>query len=287
MKKIALLLPALLLALMLCLAHGAAADDAPFPWYGFTETAVQQEVPRDSSTRAFPVAAGRAVHVENEGTKTVLFYMEGDPVPVPCYIVPGDAARIRLVPAAADDVAGLVFSDLWGRFASLTDLLDPARGAFVYEQALEGASEGVRHPFNIGILADVRLQDDPDALFYFLVPGEECLPDVEAYLLEAGAPGVRREYAEDTAKTAAPRAYVLHVMDQDGSPVPDMYVNFCTDKACTMLQSGADGTITWAGPMDRYHVQLLMAPEGCSFDPAFEMYVGPAYGEWQLLIRRD
>ncbi len=84
-----------------------------------------------------------------------------------------------------------------------------------------------------------------------------------------------------------PQAYVLYVVDQYGEPVPGTYVNFCTDRTCTLAQSDENGVITFEGAPDSYHIQLLKVPEGFSFDPEFELYTGQAYGEWQLRIRRD
>ncbi len=259
---------------------------AGFLGVGYTPTAGLREISRDSSFRIFPVAAERGASVENEGAKTVLFRVDDDPEPILCFIVPEGKARVRLVPAAGDDVNSLVFNDLWGSFVSLADLLDPDLGAFVCVQATEGTYGGTRYPFNIGALLDVRLESDPDALLFFLVSGEEDLPAVEADLRSGGAQSVRWEYAQDAAEDEG-QAYVLRVADQDGHPVAGLYVNFCTDAACTMLQSGSDGIITFDGPPDRYHVQLLRAPKGYSFDRDFEMYVGPARGEWQLRLRRD
>ena len=59
-----------------------------------------------------------------------------------------------------------------------------------------------------------------------------------------------------------PSAYVLHVFDQYGNPVPDMIVNFCTDQACAQTQSDENGIISFDGAEDNYHIQLLKAPEG-------------------------
>ena len=86
--------------------------------------------------------------------------------------------------------------------------------------------------------------------------------------------------AEDTA----PQAYILHFIDQHGSPVPGVYANFCTDTACVLQQSDENGTIIFDGAPDVYHVQLLKTPEGFSFDPGFEMYTDAVYGEWVLCI---
>ena len=64
-------------------------------------------------------------------------------------------------------------------------------------------------------------------------------------------------------------------------------LNFCTDTACVLLKSDENGLIIFEGAPDTYHVQLLKAPEGYSFDPGFELYTPKAYGEWLLRVRKD
>ena len=95
-----------------------------------------------------------------------------------------------------------------------------------------------------------------------------------------------REYIQD-GESAPAEAYVLHITDQDGNPVPGVMVNFCTDVNCTMLVSDENGLVTFSAAPENYHVQLLKAPEGCSFDPAFEFWTGDTFGEWIIAISRD
>ena len=117
-------------------------------------------------------------------------------------------------------------------------------------------------------------------------------------LMSAASPG-----ADETAQTAetlpegsstcvipvsgTPEAYILHVTDQDGTPVPDVRVKFCTDLTCMMQKSDETGTVTFAGAPDVYHVEIYKVPEGYSFDPDFELVTESIYGEWILRIRRD
>ena len=95
------------------------------------------------------------------------------------------------------------------------------------------------------------------------------------------------ENGGDSTATDAPQDYILHVVDQYGDPVPGLYVNFCTDSACTMAVSDGNGTIVFSGAQDVYHVQMLRAPDGYSFDSEFELYTGREYGEWRLCIRKN
>ena len=63
--------------------------------------------------------------------------------------------------------------------------------------------------------------------------------------------------------------------------------NFCTDTACSLTQSDENGIISFDGAPDVYHIQLLKAPEGYSFDSGFELYTERTYGEWLLRISKD
>ncbi len=79
----------------------------------------------------------------------------------------------------------------------------------------------------------------------------------------------RWEYAEETTELSADgqKAYVIHVVDQDGNPVEEVTVNFCTDTACTPEE--------------------VDVPEGYSYDESFDMYTTAEYGEWVLRVKKD
>lgn len=273
----------LALALALCPAP-SPAEEAAVPG----ENAAPAAVPADSSTRAWPVAAKRGVYVENGDARPVYFRLDGRDEPLVCWIVPGGRARLRLEIAAGDDPDAVALYDPLGSAILLKDLYDPARGAFVCGQEAQDGSGGEACRYCRGLLADSALgADDPRAVEYLLVPDEEALAGAEEALRAAGRADVRREDGEPVRPGDPPQAYVLHVADQYGSPVPGVYLNFCTDAACSLAVSGGDGTLVFSGMPCEYHVQLLMVPEGYSFDEGFEMNLGPAYGEWQLRVRRD
>ena len=121
---------------------------------------------------------------------------------------------------------------------------------------------------------------------------------VSTALMSAGSPDAdepaqtAEAFPESPSTCAIPvsgtqDAYILHVIDQDGAPVPDVRVKFCTDLTCMMQKSDETGTVTFAGAPDVYHVELYRVPEGYSFDPEFELVTETTYGEWNLRIRRD
>ena len=254
---------------------------------GYTETVVLDRIPRETSTGAFPVSAGRALRLENENVKRVVFHAENSPEPVEVLVVNDDTAHIRLELAVSDIPGDMIYYDLLlQKLCKLPTLLDPERNAYVYDQEIPAAGE--ESAYNYGCLVNYAAAADPDYLEAYMIRDEGMIEDFAELLRASGYEGVTWEYAEAVqaeANTAA-QAYILHVTDQDGTPVPDVYVNFCTDTACTPCRSDANGTITFEGAQDNYHVQLMKVPEGFRFDEGYEMYTGSSYGEWLLRIER-
>ena len=97
-------------------------------------------------------------------------------------------------------------------------------------------------------------------------------------------PGKNSSKAE---KEDVARTYILHVTDQNQDPVPEAYINFCTDQLCVPVASDENGTAVFDGDPGVYHVQLFKVPEGYSFDQDFELNVGPEYGEWEIRVNKD
>lgn len=82
--------------------------------------------------------------------------------------------------------------------------------------------------------------------------------------------------------------YGAYVIDQEGEAVPGVYVNYCTDTACLPCVSDENGLILFVGAPEAYHLQILKAPEGYSFDAAFEATTDPAGGAWTAIqVTRD
>ena len=250
----------------------------------YTETAVLTKIPKKGTTRAYPVSA-RALYVDNENVKKFNFTLSGADKPLPVYVVNDQTAHLRFTISSADDAADMMYyDDAKVARVDLPDILDAQRNVFVYDQVLE-SPEGV--PYLYGLYYNVGGDGDPDLMEFFLVEKEENLEDVAAYLRSMDYEVTWEEAEEEPAQAPEQKAYVIHVLDQDGNPVPGAAVNFCTDAACTMAQGGEDGVITFDGAPENYHVQILRVPEGYSFDQAFELYTGETYGEWVLHVAND
>ena len=250
---------------------------------GYTETAVLSEIPRDASTLAFPVSADRAIHVENEDAKCVLFRQEGNPIPRRVYVIHDDVAHLRLEITAEDDPTVVTYYNL-SDIEILQSLLDPERNAYVIDQPMPDPDTGDYYIFGALVPEDNDLTKAPSV---YLIPDEEYIERLAEDLRSRGY-DVTWEYG-DYIPPEQPwiQSYLLHIVDQNGDPVPGVLVNFCTDTTCSPTQSDENGIISFGGAPDVYHIQLLKAPEGYSFDADFELYTEAEYGEWLLRIRKE
>ena len=254
---------------------------------GYTETAVLKGIPKDTSTHAYPVSASRAIYPESGDCAKVLLHSDQLPEPITGYIIPDDSVRLRIEIAADDDAADMVYTDMFqGAILPVTSLLDPDRGVYVYDQEMPDADDIV-HYIAVALYDGVADNDDRQIRMYLFINEEAVNETVE----EANAEGPGKwtwEYAEtgEQAKNA-PQAYIMHVVDQDGNPVGEVMVNFCTDISCVPKESDEDGLITFTGAPDTYHVTVVDAPDGYSWDEDYEMYTPREYGEWVLRVRKE
>ena len=106
------------------------------------------------------------------------------------------------------------------------------------------------------------------------------------YTETAVEPG-REEADTDGNPEDAPQAYEVMVVDQNGNPVKGVVVNFCTETACTPQETDETGLITFTGDPDVYHVQIIEAPDGYSWDEEKEIYTSRKYGEMFLYVQKD
>lgn len=252
---------------------------------GYTETAVLDRIPVEASTQAFPVSAERALHVENENAEPVLFHLSGYEKPFTFYVVPDATAHLRAEIAVEDNPGDMIlYESLSGAIHEIPTLLDADSGSYLCDVTMPGAQD--TYPFVYVCLQDGEDAEDSAIIETYLIMGEEYVEEL-AETLRSWGMEVSWEYGQPAeAENAEAEAYILHVADQYGSPVPEVTVSFCTDTACVPVQSDENGTVTFTGAAEDYHVQVIDVPEGYSCDDGFEMRTGAAYGEWKLRIRK-
>ena len=293
MKKTVSLLLALMSAL--CLALGSAAGEGAgltgrlFLGDGFTGAAAPAEIPPEAGTAVFPVSAERAITVENGNARRMLCFVKDNPNPLEVCVVPDETAHLRIEVRADDDPAGMILRNALGsteNVRTVSDLYDTEAGAFVFDCPMRVPTDG-NALVGLQLMSREQGTADPNACELLLIPDEECLDEAAAMLEARGYEGIRWESAETARQDDTQTAYVLHVVDQYGAPVPEVYMNFCTDTTCSLAMGDESGIVTFGGDPGVYHVQLIRVPDGYSADPAFELYTRPAYGEWVLRVKKD
>ena len=60
--------------------------------------------------------------------------------------------------------------------------------------------------------------------------------------------------------------YMIQVVDEAGSPVEGVMVQFCSDEQCLVNKTGADGIAAFDEPAGSYTVHLLKVPAGYAKD---------------------
>ena len=251
----------------------------------YTETAVLNSVPADNSTVALPVSPARALWVENEGAQKATIHIEGSENTLNFCIVNDSTAHVIAEISASDSPTDVVFYNSDAGYTDLKDMLAPNRGVLTCDVSVP--EEGQVLVALMDYQKIVTEMNDPDIIqFYIIRNPSEIDTHIDA-LKASGYSNVTVEYETETNAGSKADAYIIHVLDQNGDPVPEVCVNFCTDVACVPCESDEDGTIVYTGKPDIYHVQIIDYPEGYSCDESFEMYTPKTYGEWVLRLRKD
>ena len=251
----------------------------------YTETAVLDSVPSDTSTVALPVSPARALRVENQGARKAVIHTDKEEDPYIVYVVEDSVAHVVAEISVSDLASDVIFyTDATG-FTPLKEMLDPERGVLAADVSVP--EEGRVLVFLVDYSKVINGKEDPDMIQFHIVRSAGGIESYVDFLKAAGCNEVTVEYETDADDESSVDAYIIHVLDQNGDPVPEVVVNFCTDTACTPCESDEDGTIAYTGKPDAYHVQIIDYPEGYSCDESFEMYTPVTYGEWVLRLHKD
>ena len=252
---------------------------------GYTETAVLHSVPADTSTVALPVSPARALRVENQGVRKAVIHTDKAEDPYIVYVVEDSVAHVVAEISASDLASDVIFyTDATG-YTPLKEMLDPERGVLAADVSVP--EEGCVLVFLVDYSKVINGEEDPDMIQFHIVRSAGGIESFVDFLKAAGSNEVTVEYETDADDESSVDAYIIHVLDQNGDPVPEVIVNFCTDTACTPCEADEDGTIAYTGKPDVYHIQIIDYPEGYSCDESFEMYTPETYGEWVLRLTKD
>ena len=264
----------------------------------YTETAVLYSVPADTSTVALPVSPARALRIENENIRKATLHLEGTENTLDFFIVNDSTAHLIAEISASDAASDVVFYNSDAGYKALKELLDPELGVLAADVSVPEEGQVLVCLMDYNKL--INGNEDPDLIQLYIVRSPSGIDSFVDALKETGYGEVTVEYETETdtessadanetdaAAESSANAYIIHVLDQNGDPVPEVFVNFCTDTACVPCESDEDGMIVYTGKPDVYHVQIIDYPEGYSCDESFEMYTPATYGEWILRLHKD
>ena len=252
----------------------------------YTETTVLYSVPVDTSTVALPVSSARALRVENEDAQKATIRIEGLENSIVYYIVEDSTAHIIAEISASDNPAGMLFYNSDAGYTPVKEMLDYNRGILTADVSVPEDGQVL-----VALMDFDRFQRenvDPDVVQFYIVRSSDAIDAYIEDLKTTGFSNITVEYETKTDEAGSKaNAYIIHVLDQNGDPVPEVFVNFCTDIACVPCESDEDGMIVYDGKPDAYHIQVIDYPEGYSCDESFEMYTPETYSEWILRLHKD
>ena len=213
----------------------------------------------------------------DDGVNGYFEYM-GQPVLKGC-VLNGDTVGLEMRISAGLDPECVLFADTAkpDDILALSDLLTADGAAYRYQISLEGE--------NHYAAAIMEAFQPPMTVQLLVMRGESGVEQVIGLYAQRGYALTwvpEQTQAEETEAT-----YTVRVIDQNGDPVPGAYLNFCTDDSCMLTQADENGVITFVGEPMIYHLQILMLPDGYSFDPAFEAYTGLHTSEMTVTVHKD
>jgi hypothetical protein len=77
------------------------------------------------------------------------------------------------------------------------------------------------------------------------------------------------------------------VTDQNGDPVPDVIISFCSGSACTIVELDETGTGSYTAPAASYHVTFVEVPEGYNTDNVPDLYTDEHSSSISITITKE
>lgn len=107
------------------------------------------------------------------------------------------------------------------------------------------------------------------------VPVEVVFSEQSFAALEAYLNGTSAELPTETdaSTDSDTQNWFIRVIDQNKDPVPDVFVNFCSDTACTPVELNEKGIGIFTGPAGTYHISIVEVPDGYNADDVGDLSV--------------
>ncbi len=90
--------------------------------------------------------------------------------------------------------------------------------------------------------------------------------------------------SEAATKDNQADAYRVIVKDESGAAVQGVMIQFCSDKACSMGETDADGIVVFEDDPGKYTVHVYSAPDGYAEDET-EYEMPEEYGDVNITLK--
>lgn len=112
---------------------------------------------------------------------------------------------------------------------------------------------------------------------------DEIVSVIDAYLKDEAADAQAVPAAVSTEK----QTWTIRVSDQNGDPIPDVAVSFCSDSACTLVELDEQGIGTFSAPAAVYHITFVDIPDGYNADDVGDLYTGEHSGTISVTLTKE
>ena len=96
-------------------------------------------------------------------------------------------------------------------------------------------------------------------------------------------------FADLLAREKEEQGYIVAVFDQNENPVPDAYINFCSESqgVCRLETTNENGMVYFDVPKDVYHIEIVHLPDGYSMEEGLEKYTEAEFGDYVVMVHKD
>ena len=131
--------------------------------------------------------------------------------------------------------------------------------------ALDSEDDNIWHIVNGSTTLPQTIVLNRDGVVIYNQKGSVTPRALEA-LYEQASAGSAGPSLPQTAAEKDEGTYLVLVTDEDGTPVPGVKVQFCSDTECILGETGDDGTAGFDREAGTYTIHILQPPEGYAAD---------------------
>ena len=130
----------------------------------------------------------------------------------------GNTAHVIAEITASDSTSDVIFYNSDAGFTPLKEMLDPERSVLAADVSVPEKGYVAIALMNYSIV--INGEEDPDMIQFYIGRNAGELESYVDILKAAGHANVTVEYETDADAESSADAYIIHVLDQNGDPVP-------------------------------------------------------------------